>query len=232
MHSAAFRSAIVLFLLAGALLAVYAPSWPDLSSTRSGLADASFTYVPDIDYWRRTEREQWVQTTVPFDLAHDLNHVPLQLGDWLGEDVPETNVEVFMLLEPEQYVQRRYRDKAGHSLWLTMVRGRNSRSFHPPDLCYEADGWQVSMSSRAIAMEGGGEMYGLWLEAQKQESGEAAPTEHKIFYFYLFPDGERDQTDGLVLFKLTSPGSASVEEALALQGDFLRQLFSRTEPIR
>ena len=42
-------------------------------------------------------------------LTADLKQIPLQLGDWQGEDVPQTNIEVFILLEPEQYVQRMYR---------------------------------------------------------------------------------------------------------------------------
>jgi hypothetical protein len=226
MRDAAFRSVVVLVLLAGALLVVHAPRWLDLTNQHANSSEAGFTYVTDLDYWRRTEREQLVETTVRFDLAHDLNQVPLQIGDWRGEDVPETNLEVFMLLEPDQFVQRLYRDSAGHPLWLTLIGSHKSRSFHPPDLCYDADGWQVSLSSRAIPLNGGGEIHGLWLEARKQED------EHTVFYFYLFPDSERDQSDGIVLFKLTLPHYASVEETLAIQGDFLRQLFSRAKPTR
>lgn len=226
MRDTALRSVVVLAMLAGALLVLRAPHWLGLTDQHADPGEAGFTYVTDIDYWQRTEREQWVKTMVPFDPIHDLSQVPLQLGEWRGEDAPETNLEVFMLLEPDQFVQRRYQDSAGHSLWLTLIGGRTSRSFHPPDLCYHADGWQVSLSSRAIPLYGGGEIHGLWLEAHKQEE------EHTIFYFYLFPDGERHQGDGMMLFKLTSPHHAGIDETLAIQGDFLSQLFVRARPTR
>ncbi len=58
--------------------------------------------------------------------------------------MPETNREVFILLEPEQFVQRVYKNSTGQYLWLNLIASRRSRSFHPPDLCYEADGWQPS----------------------------------------------------------------------------------------
>jgi len=225
MQSATFRSAVVIAMLLGGLAFVYAPRWLAPTSGQAG-DEAAFTYVADLDYWQRTGRERSVETSVPLDLAHDLNRVPLQVGDWQGEDVPETNLEVFILLEPEQFVQRLYRDSAGHYLWLSLVGGRQSRSFHPPDLCYDADGWQTSLSSRAIALDGGGELYGFRLEARK-----TPVTEHEAFYFYLFPDAQRDQADGIVLFKLTSPRSGSVEETLALQDDFVRHLFRRASTL-
>lgn len=232
MRDATFRSVVVLTLLAGALLVVHAPRWLGLTSLRASPGEVGFTYVTDLDYWRRTEREQLVETTIPFDLDHDLNQVPLQIGDWRGEDVPETNLEVFILLEPDQFVQRRYQDSAEHSLWLTLIGGYESRSFHPPDLCYDADGWQVSLSSQAIPLDGGGAIYGLWLEAQKQMAEGKPATEHTVFYFYLFPDSERHQADGIVLFKLTSPRYGTPEETVTMLGDFLRQLFSRATPVR
>jgi hypothetical protein len=230
MQSTAFRSAVVIAMLLGGLAFVYAPHWPAPANGQAG-DEAAFTYVADLDYWQRTERERSVGTSVPLDLAHDLDRVPLQVGNWRGEDVPETNLEVFILLEPEQFVQRLYRDDAGHYLWLSLVGGRQSRSFHPPDLCYDADGWQTSLSSRAIALDEGGELYGFRLEARKAMPGETSATEHEAFYFYLFPDAQRDQANGIVLFKLTSPRSGSVEETLALQDDFVRRLFRRASPL-
>jgi hypothetical protein len=230
MQSAAFRSAVVIAMLLGGLAFVYAPHWLAPAGGQAG-DEAAFTYVADLDYWQRTGRERSVGTSVPLDLAHDLDRVPLQVGDWRGEDVPETNLEVFILLEPEQFVQRLYRDSAGHYLWLSLVGGRQSRSFHPPDLCYDADGWQTSLSSRAIALDEGGELYGFRLEARKTMPGETSATEHEAFYFYLFPSARRDQADGIVLFKLTSPRSGSVEETLALQDDFVRHLFRRASAL-
>ncbi len=230
MQNAAFRSAVVIAMLLAGLVFVYASPWPAPANGRAG-DEATFIYVADLDYWQRTDRERSVGTTIPLDLAHDLGQMPWQVGDWQGEDVPETNLEVFILLQPEQFVQRLYRDSAGHYLLLSLVGGRQSRSFHPPDLCYDADGWQTSLSSRAIALDEGGELYGFRLEARKTMPGETLATQHEAFYFYLFPNPQRDQADGIVLFKLTSSLSGSVEDTLALQDDFVRHLFRRASAL-
>ena len=229
MQNTAFRSAVTIALLLGGLAFMYAPHWLASATGRAG-DEAAFAYVADLDYWQRTGRERSVRATIPLDLAHDLNQAPLHIGDWQGEDVPETNLEVFILLEPEQLVQRLYRDGAGHHVWLSLVGSRKSRSFHPPDLCYDADGWQTSLSSRAISLDEGGEIYGFWLAARKQVDQEAPATEHRAFYFYLFPNSGRDQAEGIVLLKLTSPRYGSDDETLAVQGDFLRRVLRRASP--
>ena len=106
-----------------------------------------------------------------------------------------------------------------------MIGARSSQSFHPPDICYDADGWQWTMNSHATTLTNGGEMYGLYLEAEKQIEGQATPVEHVVYYFYLFPNDKRNLSDGIVLFKLTSGRYGSLEETLAMQDDFVRQFF-------
>ena len=183
------------------------------------------TYIADLDFWQRTPRERVVAANAHFDLAHNLIDVPLQVGDWTGVEAPETNEEVMILLEPEQYIQRLYEDDQGRYIWLTMVGGRSSQPFHAPDICYDADGWQYDMGSHATPLDGGGDIYGYWLHGTKPVEGQAEPNEHVVYYFYLFPDDRRDQADGIVLFKLTSGLYGTLEETLALQGEFARQLF-------
>ena len=72
-------------------------------------AGSGYEFVADIDNWQRTDRERAVTSPYNFSLSGDLSDVPLKLGEWNGQDVPQTNLEVFILLEPEQYVQRMYR---------------------------------------------------------------------------------------------------------------------------
>jgi hypothetical protein len=221
------RNGIILALLGLGVLVVYLPEW---ASAVQGQPEAQpsgrYNYIADLDFWQRTERERTIQALTRFDLGSDLNHVPLTVGDWRGVDAPETNREVMILLEPEQYVQRFYQNSAGHYLWLTMIGGRSSQPFHAPDICYEADGWQFNLGSKAIPLTDGGEVYGLWLEAEKLFPDDQEVTEHIVYYFYLFPDQQRKLADGIVLFKLTSPRYGSVAETLEIHGEFVRQLFS------
>lgn len=210
-------------MLLMAIVAVYLP--PMYSGTNGLAATSGYWYQTDLDYWRQTGRARQVLAAAPFDLEHDLHDIPLQVGDWRGEDKQETNQEVIILLDPEQYVLRLYQNSKGQYVWLSMIGARSSQAFHPPDVCYDADGWQWNMNSKTTQLTGGGEIYGLYLEAHKQLADQATPTEHVVYYFYLFPNNRRDLSDGIVLFKLTSGRYGTVEETLEVQADFVRQLF-------
>jgi hypothetical protein len=218
--------ASVLLLLAG-IVAVYWPSLLGLSQSAS--AAGELAYVADLDFWKQTPRTAIVEANTHFDLNHDLNETPLQAGDWVGEVRPETNQEVMILLEPEQYVQRLYKNSQGQYIWLSMIGGRSSQPFHAPDICYDADGWQYNLGSYATPLTQGGEIYGLYLEAQKQTPNSGEKLEHVVYYFYLFPDDQRRLSDGIVLFKLTSGRYGSLEETLALHADFVRQFFDSAQ---
>lgn len=211
-------------VLIGALVA-YSPNFAPNLWGQGKPAGAAPTYIADLDYWQRTDREVEVVAKTRFDLDADLTNVPLTVGDWQGKEMPETNEEVMILLDPEQYVQRLYQNSDGRYIWLSMIGGRSSQPFHAPDICYDADGWQYNLSSKAIPLEEGGEVHGLWMEAEKVFPGDDKSTEHIVFYFYLFPNRARELKDGIVLFKLTSSRYGSVEETLDMQADFVRQFF-------
>lgn len=221
--------AIVLLFFGAAI--VLAPQYLSSRSDQQPLqASDEYTYISDLDFWQRTPRERLVAATARFDLDHSLEDIPLQVGDWHGENAPETNQEVMILLEPEQYVQRLYTDSQNRELWLTMIGGRSSQPFHAPDICYDADGWQYDLGSHATTLPDGGELYGLWLDATKQDDAGGPPWEHVVYYFYLFPNEQRDLSDGIVLFKLTSGKYGSLEETLAMQAEFVQEFFSASRP--
>lgn len=227
LHAVAPRSFLLgILLLVGAAVA-YSPQLAPALWGRVQPAGDTLTYVADLDYWQRTDREVNVSAVARFDLDAALTDVPLEFGNWRGEEVPESNQEVLILLEPEQYVQRLYYNDAGQYMWLSMVGGRSSQPFHAPDICYDADGWTYNLGSRAIALDEGGEIHGLWMEARKQFPGQTEVTEHIVFYFYLFPNEARELKDGIVLFKLTSGRYGTPDETLAVHADFVRQLFKR-----
>ena len=220
----AFLGVAAVVLLTLGLFTVYRERIDAALSGGAPAPAAANTYVADLDFWQRTPRETVVNAAAYFDLDHDLNNVPLEIGPWVGEDAPETNQEVMILLEPEQYIQRLYRNDQGQYMWLSMVGGRSSQPFHAPDICYDADGWQYNLGSYAVDLPGG-PLYGLYLDADKALDPNAEPVNHVVFYFYLFPDAKRDLSDGIVLFKLTSGRYGTVEETLAMQADFVRRLF-------
>src|SRR4051794_14125859 len=166
---------MAILLLAG-ILVVYSPQFaptlwssaqPAASTKANSDSGASYSYIADLDFWQRTNREIQVFANARFDLNDKLTNVPLNLGDWHGQEVPENNQEVMILLDPEQYVQRLYQNSKGQYMWLSMIGGRSSQPFHAPDICYDADGWQYNLSSESIPLDGGGEVHGLWMQASK-----------------------------------------------------------------
>lgn len=223
------RTFLILFLLIVGIVAVYLPRWQTtLTFAQSKEADA-YTYVTDIDYWQRTKRERLVKTPYAFDLAHDLAEVPLEFGNWKGEERPQTNEDVLIMLDPDQYVRRLYKSDEGHYLWLSLIAGHGSRTFHPPEMCYDAHEWQTTLSSHAVELEDKSELYGLWLAAVRPSETQDDTSEQYNFYFYLYPNPTRAANEGIVLFKLTSSRYGSIEETQAIHEDFVRQLFSQTE---
>src|SRR5947209_4340956 len=91
------RSFVVIALLLAGLLTVYAPQLsPKLLGPHAAASANQFTYIADLDFWQRTPSEKTVIANTRFDLATDLHHVPLKLGDWVGQEVPETNKEVMI----------------------------------------------------------------------------------------------------------------------------------------
>lgn len=180
-------------------------------------------FLADIDHWQRTERERVVTTPYNFSLAGNLTALPLQLNGWSGMDVPQTNLEVAILLDPEQYVYRLYHRPDGSAIWLSLIGSRKSKSFHSPQICYDTDGWQTDASATSVSLAQG-ELYALHLLARKS-FGEGKAIEHLVLYFYLWPSHERNLQDGMVLFKVTVPVTSSPEQALALAKEFIRVLF-------
>lgn len=212
------RYLVILLLLIVALAAMGLIYGRDLWQSRF-VADDGYVFVTDIDRWRRTQRERAVQANYDFSLGSQLEELPLEIGEWQGADVPQTNIEVQILLEPEEYVYRRYRRDDGKYVWLSIIGSRQAKSFHSPQICYDADGWQTAVASEPVALAEG-EIYALMLEAQKDR------WEQVVLYFYLYPDYLRDANDGTVLFKVTAPLEGSLEETIDLQKGFIRQFFS------
>ena len=209
---------VIVLLVAAAGAVFFITRQQHLGSDGSG-----YEFVADIDNWQKTDRERAVKSNYDFNLNSDLADLPLQLGDWAGVDVPQTNLEVFILLEPEQYLQRQYRLPDGRSLWLSLIGSSKSKSFHSPQICYDTDGWQTDAGSEPVQLSDG-EVYALKLVAKKDFT-QSSSVEHVILYFYLWPTYARNQQDGMVLVKLTAPLQGTVDETVELEKSFFRELF-------
>jgi len=122
---------------------------------RSAPQVPGYLLVADLDTWQATPREREVVAAFDLRLGADWAQVPLSLGEWTGQDVPQDNLEVYLLLQLEQYLFRQYRRSDGTFLWLSLLGSREARSFHPPQICYTADGWRTEMRSERVALDQG-----------------------------------------------------------------------------
>ncbi len=211
-RSRSFLATLILLVGVGAVL------WtrPDLLQPRA--RHLAHTWVVDVDTWRRTPYQRVVRSPFDFDVRHDLHRIPLDVGPWHGVDVPQTNIEVFILLEPEQYLQRRYTYTDGRFLWLSVIGSRKERSFHPPEICYMSDGWQARVSDVDVPLRKGS-IRALKVSARKGE------WQHVVLYFFVWPDQARDLSRGVVMFKVTVPVTREEADALALARQFIREFF-------
>jgi len=219
-----FRYLIVVALLAlslaGVGLFVWLPGQREMPASGAG-----FVFLSDIDNWQQTDLRRLVHTAYDFSLGPNLHELPLTLGNWEGVDIPQSNIEVFILLEPDEYLYRLYRNDQGYILWLSLIGSTKSKSFHPPQICYSADGWQTQVSSAGLTLSQG-EVFALRLDASRDDQ------RHVVTYFYLWPDMSRDPTKGTVLFKVTAPlllDSMSKEDGFLLIQDFVSHIFLQGE---
>ena len=213
------RSLIIIAILTVALLVMAGFYGRDFFLNRVLGQEAGYTFVTDIARWQKTQRERVVSARYDMSLGPQLHDIPLQIGEWTGEDVPQTNVEVQILLEPEEYVYRRYRNDEGKIIWLSIIGSRQPKSFHPPQICYDAAGWRTQVSSGEIALEKGS-IYAMKVGAEKDA------WTHIVLYFFLYPDYLRDQSRGVVLFKVTAPLDETEEATLTLEKSFIRHFFT------
>ena len=213
-----------LLLFIGAIV-VYAPWRANDKLDPDGLQNGRFAYISDSTFWNRTQSERQLAADFPFDLAHNLDDLPRAVGDWTGTETTTTDINALIMLEPEQFIQRLYRRPDGRAIWLTLIGSRQSRSFHPPTACYDADGWQTDSTAVSIPLTHGA-INGVLIKAVKPTTTDQPPTEQRSFYFYLFPNSRRDPADGIVMVRLTSPPYGSVEETETVYSAFLSLLFS------
>ncbi len=178
---------------------------------------SGYQFVTDIDNWRKTDRERLLRSPYDFRLG-SLHTVPLEVDGWRGRDVPQTNREVFILLQPDEYVFRRYCHDT-ECVWLSLIGSHQAKSFHPPDICYKADGWGVSVGSEPVNLKAGK------IRAMKVVAKRGGNV-HVILYFYIWPDPSRDPQKGTVLFKVTASGGKDVNGALEADKEFIREFFT------
>ncbi|MFH1097170.1 MAG: exosortase C-terminal domain/associated protein EpsI [Candidatus Desantisbacteria bacterium] len=94
----------------------------------------------------------------PPKVHHDFNlaGMPLQIGDWIGQDIKMSERD-YNMLSPDDLLMRQYINSKGESILLYIVVSvENRETFHPPELCYNGAGSQL-FEERTEEIDLGGE---------------------------------------------------------------------------
>ncbi len=96
---------------------------------------------------------RWQYSTEPAEAAARLPRVPLEAGDWLGQDL-ETDSR--LLTDAYGVLYRRYVNrKSGRAVTFYLLCGRSGPlSVHTPDVCYGGSGFTVTRLGRQSCPSG------------------------------------------------------------------------------
>lgn len=108
-----------------------------------------------------TWTERWGQFPELALYAEQMKKVPMQIGDWVGEDTPETdtNKRVLELAGAVGSLSRVYRNERNEQVSIFVVCGRlDDVFFHTPDRCYPAAGFETNGEVTKQSIEIGSEV--------------------------------------------------------------------------
>jgi len=176
--------------------------------------------------------ERWQPSTALAEAAARVHDVPLDIGDWQGEDV-EVDMEAFAQAGARSYWARTYTNRHGDGTVLAILMcGRAGKmAVHTPEVCYRGAGYDVlDTPAHAVLRDSDGDDPGTFWNARfAKQAGSTG--ELRLYWawgdgvLWQAPVNPRWELRGRAfLYKLyvsherTGPGDADVT------ADFLRQL--------
>lgn len=115
--------------------------------------------------------------------------MPLQIGSWVGRDVPVTQGAV-ALLHPNVIISRQYTDMvSGRSVGFLLVQCSDARDIlgHYPPICYVMHGW-TGLDTRKHEWDVAGMR--IWgMEYEYSKMSEEQSSHISVCDFMLLPDG-------------------------------------------
>jgi EpsI family protein len=122
----------------------------------------------------------------------------MALGPWTGFEESTDRDFVMDYLKTDHWVYRRYERGESDVVWLSLIASRDARSFHPSEVCYQAQGWAVGGRRLEPVPIGRGHIRAQRVVAAKND------VIHGVLYWYLWMDPQREVADGCVMVKITT----------------------------
>jgi hypothetical protein len=213
-----------LLLAAGVLASRFIDRSPDAPDRR---AMGSVVFVDVEGWYARTPHE--VAVASPFKLALDAlpAGLPLNFGEWRGEDRrhdPEIDV---WFRNPDVTIERTYRRADGEIVWLSAFGSRGEKSFHlfehTPNLCYPLAGWRIDSLELAALPRGPRPLTVNLGRASGEEGGLV------FLYLYVWDSPARAAEEGVLSVRIAAPVRHETEATVSmLTEEFLTEIFPQT----
>ena len=101
-----------------------------------------------------TWSERWDEFPELQLFADRVKDVPLEIGDWKGEDLPPTDAKVLKMAGAVGSLSRTFKNPAGDQVSIFVVCGKLRDVFyHAPDRCYPAQGFEMMEAKSREALE-------------------------------------------------------------------------------
>ena len=144
-----------------------------------------------------------------------LEKLPLQIGDWTGQEVP-LDEAIIEATDTDAHISRRYsRHNASEHVLLYIAAGKRARDLmpHRPEVCYTGAGWtRVSSNSTELFTEDGMELPCSVFQFSK---GALNTKNVKILDYYIV-DGQLCRDISLMRSKIWR-GSGTIEYVAQVQ---------------
>jgi Protein of unknown function (DUF3485) len=147
----------------------------------AGLLVAGLAAQAGLEHLNQTERPP---------LRASLAWIPMELGDWVGQD-QDVAPEIVARAQTTEYLNRVYENRRRPGLRLTLWinysrRGTNLR--HTPEICLPSGGWTKIESQTRVLSVDFGENKNVSITRLGYSQGELV--KHVGFWYYIFGEGK------------------------------------------
>lgn len=218
------RYSMVVGLCILACIVIVLLSVPDM------LFSTGVTFI-DSELHRSSGNEVYVRTKMDFGRIEHVNAFPREIGEWNGYDY-DTEV-VKESLGADVVLLRGY-DLPGlyQPIFFTIMQAKTESSFHPPDICYAAQGYnileqgkeQVVVTDTSWTEEATSSMSIPLARMVGSKESEGKITERRVV-LYCYVKGNQFTSDTITMIQVEglAPIEGSYDGILSIEKDFIAQ---------
>jgi len=205
-----------------------------LLSTSVSIFSRGVSFI-DTELNRSSGHEAYVRTKMDFGNSEHVKAFPTEINDWRGYDYDASEYE--KLLGADVILLRGYTAPGIYQpIFLTIMQAKTESSFHPPPICYVAQGYELDeegkeeflVSDTSWAEEGAFPTQRpipvRTLVASKESKGEV--TERRVVIYY-YVKGNKFTSNTITMIEIAglAPINGSYQGILQVEKDFAAQTF-------